>query len=59
MFFFSILLVVLLGFLNTWASAFFTTVAFIAGALTSTLSGYIGMRIAVYANSRTAGVYTL
>jgi inorganic pyrophosphatase len=35
------------------AYAFFTTVAFILGALTSTLSGYLGMKIATYANART------
>jgi len=35
------------------ANAFFSTVAFILGALTSTLSGYLGMRIATYANART------
>ncbi|CAI5528617.1 unnamed protein product [Closterium sp. Naga37s-1] len=35
------------------ANAFFTTVAFILGALTSTLSGYLGMKIATYANART------
>jgi inorganic pyrophosphatase len=38
---------------STIAYAFFTTVAFILGALTSTLSGYLGMRIATYANART------
>lgn len=32
----------------------YTTVAFIIGALTSIISGYIGMRIAVYTNVRTA-----
>ena len=30
-----------------------TTLAFILGALTSILSGYIGMKVAVYANART------
>jgi hypothetical protein len=35
------------------ANAFFSTVAFILGAITSTLSGYLGMRIATYANART------
>lgn len=35
------------------ANALFSTVAFILGALTSTLSGYLGMRIATYANART------
>jgi len=32
----------------------FTTIAFIVGAATSALCGFIGMRIAVYANARTA-----
>ena len=30
-----------------------TTLAFVLGALTSILSGYIGMKVAVYANART------
>lgn len=32
---------------------FYTTIAFIVGGFTSILSGYIGMRIAVYTNVRT------
>ncbi|BBN09237.1 H+-translocating diphosphatase [Marchantia polymorpha subsp. ruderalis] len=36
------------------ANAIFTTIAFILGALTSTFSGYLGMKIATYANARTA-----
>ena len=35
------------------AIAFFSTIAFILGADTSTLSGYLGMKIATYANART------
>ncbi|KAJ3669641.1 hypothetical protein LUZ60_011591 [Juncus effusus] len=35
------------------ANAFFTTIAFILGALTSVFSGYLGMKIATYANART------
>ncbi|EFJ37994.1 hypothetical protein SELMODRAFT_270204 [Selaginella moellendorffii] len=35
------------------ANAGFSTIAFILGALTSTLSGYLGMKIATYANART------
>ena len=31
----------------------YTTVAFLVGGLTSIISGYIGMRIAVYTNVRT------
>lgn len=32
----------------------FSMIAFILGALTSCLSGYLGMKIATYANGRTA-----
>jgi Na+/H+-translocating membrane pyrophosphatase len=32
---------------------FYTTVAFLVGGATSIISGYIGMRIAVYTNVRT------
>ena len=32
---------------------FYTTVAFIIGGITSIVSGYIGMKIAVYTNVRT------
>jgi inorganic pyrophosphatase len=32
---------------------FYTTVAFVVGGFTSILSGYIGMKIAVYTNVRT------
>eukprot|EP00270_Netrium_digitus_P009102 TRINITY_DN2761_c0_g1_i4.p1 TRINITY_DN2761_c0_g1~~TRINITY_DN2761_c0_g1_i4.p1 ORF type:complete len:778 (+),score=226.46 TRINITY_DN2761_c0_g1_i4:62-2335(+) len=35
------------------ANALFSTLAFILGALTSTLSGFLGMKIATYANART------
>lgn len=32
----------------------FSTIAFLLGAVTSILSGFLGMKIAVYANARTA-----
>ncbi|XVF31456.1 hypothetical protein REPUB_Repub16aG0147600 [Reevesia pubescens] len=35
------------------ANAFFSTIAFLLGALTSVLSGFLGMKIATYANART------
>eukprot|EP00898_Chlorokybus_atmophyticus_P007661 jgi/Chlat1/7897/Chrsp66S09165 len=35
------------------AVGFFSTVAFVLGALTSTISGFLGMKIATYANART------
>ena len=36
------------------ANAAFSAVAFLLGALTSVLSGYLGMRVATFANARTA-----
>lgn len=36
------------------ANAAFTAVAFLLGALTSVMSGYLGMRVATFANARTA-----
>ncbi|GMP39993.1 hypothetical protein CsSME_00010619 [Camellia sinensis var. sinensis] len=35
------------------ANAIFTTIAFLLGALTSVLSGFLGMKIATFANART------
>lgn len=35
------------------ANAMFSTIAFLLGALTSVLSGFLGMKIATYANART------
>ena len=37
-----------------WVNAFLSLVAFLMGAGTSVVAGWIGMRIAVYTNSRTA-----
>lgn len=42
------------GYLPAPANLPFTAVAFLVGASTSILAGYIGMRIAVYTNTRTA-----
>eukprot|EP00468_Gymnochlora_sp_CCMP2014_P008301 CAMPEP_0167762848 /NCGR_PEP_ID=MMETSP0110_2-20121227/13011_1 /TAXON_ID=629695 /ORGANISM="Gymnochlora sp., Strain CCMP2014" /LENGTH=895 /DNA_ID=CAMNT_0007649799 /DNA_START=605 /DNA_END=3293 /DNA_ORIENTATION=+ len=50
---FSIILIVVLGAGHDWASGIFAALSFIAGSLTSILSGYIGMSIAVFANART------
>eukprot|EP00246_Nothoceros_aenigmaticus_P014622 TRINITY_DN5706_c0_g1_i1.p1 TRINITY_DN5706_c0_g1~~TRINITY_DN5706_c0_g1_i1.p1 ORF type:complete len:747 (-),score=142.04 TRINITY_DN5706_c0_g1_i1:316-2556(-) len=55
---FSVVIFVFLGSVEGFdssalANAFFSTVAFILGAVTSTLSGYLGMKIATYANART------
>ena len=53
---FAIVLLILLGTTSHagWGGAVLSTIAFLAGALTSTISGFIGMRIAVYTNARTA-----
>ncbi|CAM9406892.1 unnamed protein product [Chrysoparadoxa australica] len=38
---------------GSYAEGAFTTIAFVLGALTSILSGYIGMKVAVFSNVRT------
>jgi inorganic pyrophosphatase len=45
--------VVVFGFILVFFTGVPTTVAFVVGAITSILCGYIGMRIAVYTNVRT------
>jgi H+-translocating diphosphatase len=52
--FFSILLLILLGNLTTWSQGGMAMFAFIVGAVTSILCGYIGMMVATNANSRVA-----
>ncbi|AAZ13557.1 vacuolar-type proton translocating pyrophosphatase 1 [Trypanosoma brucei brucei TREU927] len=42
-----------------WVNAAFSLYAFVIGAFTSVLAGWIGMRIAVYTNSRTAVMATV
>jgi H(+)-translocating pyrophosphatase len=51
---FACLLLLLLGLVHNWPAAIFTTISFLCGCLTSIVSGFIGMRIAVYTNARTA-----
>ena len=48
-----VFLAVDVNFSNKTVQAY-TTIAFLVGCATSILSGFIGMRIAVYANIRTA-----
>ena len=53
--FFVIALFLILGFgTKSWSMAGFAALSFILGAVTSIVAGFIGMRIAVTANSRTA-----
>jgi len=51
---FSIVIIVFIGSFHNWPAAVFTAIAFNVGAATSIVSGFIGMRIAVFSNSRTA-----
>eukprot|EP00475_Leptophrys_vorax_P009701 TRINITY_DN1641_c0_g2_i1.p1 TRINITY_DN1641_c0_g2~~TRINITY_DN1641_c0_g2_i1.p1 ORF type:complete len:794 (-),score=182.74 TRINITY_DN1641_c0_g2_i1:2331-4583(-) len=51
---FGAMLFVFLGVAQGFGYAGFTILAYILGAATSIASGYIGMRIAVFANARTA-----
>ena len=39
---------------DEFRNGLFSTIAFVLGALTSILSGYLGMKIATFANARTA-----
>eukprot|EP01028_Stygiella_incarcerata_P002484 TRINITY_DN1467_c0_g1_i1.p1 TRINITY_DN1467_c0_g1~~TRINITY_DN1467_c0_g1_i1.p1 ORF type:complete len:736 (-),score=170.10 TRINITY_DN1467_c0_g1_i1:139-2346(-) len=51
---FSIVILCLLGSSGSWKHAAFSMMSFQLGAVTSIISGYIGMKIAVYSNTRTA-----
>jgi len=51
---FSIVIFVVLGVTNSWANSGFTVIAFLVGCGTSILAGFIGMKIGVFANARTA-----
>jgi len=51
---FAILLLILLGLITKdWTRTGFTVFSFLLGSVTSILSGFVGMRIATYSNSRT------
>ena len=52
-FVFAIVIYSLISWGQTPTLGALTTLAFVMGALTSILSGYIGMKVAVYANART------
>jgi len=51
---FGLLVLLVLGGVRNWTTGIGTAVSFWVGCITSIISGYIGMRIAVFANSRTA-----
>jgi len=46
--------IIIIFLVETHLGEFWTTIAFLLGALTSIISGYIGMRVAVFANYRCA-----
>lgn len=53
----SIFALIIMGAVDIYGSnefQLYTTIAFLLGCLTSIVSGFIGMRIATYANNRTA-----
>jgi Na+/H+-translocating membrane pyrophosphatase len=52
---FSVLILVLVSWGTGWdmARGVFTSISFLLGAFTSMLSGYLGMKVAVYSNVRT------
>jgi len=51
---FSFVILIVLGVTNNWHNAGFTVIAFLVGSSTSVLAGFIGMKIGVFANARTA-----
>jgi len=51
---FGLLVLIVLGAIRNWTTGVATCVSFLVGCITSIVSGFIGMKIAVYANSRTA-----
>jgi H+-translocating diphosphatase len=50
---FSVVIFALIAWGQNVTEAFLTTLSFVLGALTSILSGYIGMKVAVFSNVRT------
>lgn len=50
---FTCVILIIISIAHRWQSAIFTAIAFNVGGITSLVSGFIGMRIAVSANSRT------
>lgn len=51
---FSLIILIVLGITHNWHDAGFTVIAFLVGCGTSILAGFIGMKIGVFANARTA-----
>lgn len=56
--FFTILIILLLGFMDNWKDAGFTALSFLIGCGTSVIAGLLGMKIGVYANARVTVVAT-
>jgi inorganic pyrophosphatase len=51
---FGLIIFFVLGGTDGWMNALLTTIAFVVGCGTSVLAGFVGMKIGVYANARTA-----
>jgi len=51
---FSIIIIVLLGAIDSWKTGGLTAISFLIGCLTSVLAGLLGMKIGVFTNARTS-----
>mmetsp|Transcript_17836 Transcript_17836/g.34540 ORF Transcript_17836/g.34540 Transcript_17836/m.34540 type:complete len:841 (+) Transcript_17836:56-2578(+) len=51
---FGLIVLLVLGGVRNWTTGIGTCISFLVGCITSIISGFIGMRIAVFSNSRTA-----
>jgi len=51
---FAVIICAVIGGVESWSNGIFTALAFVIGSCTSIVSGYIGMKIGVYSNARTA-----
>jgi len=55
---FTVIIVVVLGCLDSWVHSALTAVAFLVGCATSVLAGFLGMKIGVFSNARVSVMAT-